>query len=280
MARLNKGFARDGQVGLIVILILLLVVAGAAWYFFGPDGFSKNIGYSVSDGRVVFAVTDAAANMQGVEEVRITVKEVRAHSESSGWVTLTNQEKVYNLMELQTQGKLEVLADSNLSVGGYDQVRFDVTEVVVVDQEGEHEAKLPSNELKFMTDFTVLSNTTATATFDFILSESLHTTGNGKYIFAPVVQVETRNNAEAEVMSDGRLIVRGGAVADRTKSGMDAEGNFGVGLKIPANVNLTIGLGDKINVGSVISAGVRISDNNSAGSGGNMGLGLGSGSGY
>ena len=141
--------------------------------------------------------------------------------------------------QLKTQGKLEAAADTEIAVGTYDQFRMEISKVVIVDTGGEHEAKLPSNELKVNADLEVNENSTATATFDFIADESLHVTGNGLYILAPVVQVETREDAEVEINSDNSVEISGGNVKTNTKIGMDADGNVGVGVKIPADVNVT-----------------------------------------
>jgi len=195
------------------------------------------------EGRVVFAITDAAAEMGTVTSIMVAVDSVRVHSATEGWITVSSEPKVYDLLKLKAESSSELLADVNLEEGTYQQVRLDISSVIVVDDKGEHEAKLPSGELKIIGDLEVKANSTSTATFDFIADESLHLTGNGEYILAPVVQLETKTDAEVEVKANQKVEVKAGNVKTKIKVGMDAEGKVGVGLGIPAQAKLSIGQG-------------------------------------
>lgn len=194
-------------------------------------------------GRAVFTITDAAADMGAVTSVMVTVDSVRIHSKTEGWVTLSSEPQTFDLLKLKAEGSHELLADVQLAEGSYQQLRLDISNVVVVDDEGEHEAKLPSGELKITGGFEVKANSTSTAAFDFAADESLHVTGQGEYILAPVVQLETREDAEVEVKAGKKVEIKAGKVKTKLKVGMDAEGNVGVGLGIPAKANVSIGQG-------------------------------------
>lgn len=162
------------------------------------------------------------------------------------------------MLKLKAEGRQELLADAELKEGTYDQIRLDISNVVVTDANGDQEAKLPSGELKIQGNLVVDANSTATATFDFIADESLHMTGNGKYIMAPVVHVETREGADVEIKSDSKVEIKSGKIKTNVKVGMDVDGNVGVGLKIPAGLNLTIGTEGVIKVGGKSSGKVGI----------------------
>jgi len=244
------------------IVVVLLVIGFGAMYFYKNS--PSIAGYD--NGRVVFAITDAAANMGSVSKVEITVDKIEAHSQTEGWITVSSTSKKYDLLELKADNKQVILADAQLNEGSYDQVRLDVSSVVVTDTDGTHEAKLPSGELKIVGGFNVSSNTTATVKFDFIADESLHITGNGQYIFAPVVQVESRNDADVNVKSNNEVEISGGRVVTNVKVGTDIDGNVGVGLHIPSNVNITIGSDNVIKIGSG-------SSNANANSGSGIGIG-------
>lgn len=218
---------------------------------------------SDASGRVVFTITDAAADMGTVTQINVEIQEIRVHSEASGWETVSTQSQTYDLLELKASGEQALLADISLEEGTYDQVRLDIGSVVVVDDSGSHDAKLPSNELKLQGDFEVEENGTSTATFDFIADESLHVTGTGEYILAPVVKVETRSNAQVDISSNARVQILGGVVKTNNQQGMDVDGNVGVNVKIPASANLDVGLGNKVMLG------------NSANASANGGLGIG-----
>ncbi len=204
-------------------------------------------------GRAVFTITDAAANMSAVTSVKVTVDSVKVHSSTEGWVTVSSQPKTYDLLKLKTEGSQELLADVQLKEGTYQQVRLDVSKVVVTDASGEHEAKLPSGELKIVGELVVKANSTSTATFDFIADESLHITGKGEYILAPVVKLETQEDAEVEVDAESKVKINKGRVKTSVKVGMDAEGNVGIGLEIKRGLNLSIE-GTKIKLGPLVSA--------------------------
>lgn len=187
---------------------------------------------STQDGRAVFAITDAAADMKTVTSVKVTVDSVKIHSETDGWIDVTNTKQEYDLLKLKAEDKQALLADAQLKEGNYNQLRLDISKVIVTDSTGDHEAKLPSGELKINGELTVKANTTSTATFDFILDESLHMTGNGKYILAPVIQLETREDAEVNVNDDNKVEIKSGKVKTNVKVGMDVKGDVGIGLGI------------------------------------------------
>jgi len=203
-------------------------------------------------GRAVFTITDAAANMGAVTSVKVTVDSVQVHSSTEGWVTVSGATQTFDLLQLRAQGTQALLADVNLKAGTYEQVRLDVSKVIVTDATGDHEAKLPSGDLKIIGDLTVSANSTSTATFDFIANESLHVTGNGEYILAPVVNLETKENADVDASSKSDVKIKSGRTKTKVKVGMDENGEVGEGLKIGLNTNLTIEAG-RIKIGAIVS---------------------------
>ena len=252
---------------LSVIVLAFLVAACQSSLNTGVNlnlGGGNNTPSSSGEGRGVFAIKDAAANMESVTSVKMTVDSVKVHSATEGWTTVSSTPKTYDLMQLRAEGKQELLADANLKAGTYDQMRLDVSNVVVTDESGKHEAKLPSGELKIVGNMVVDANSTSTATFDFVADESLHVTGNGKYIMAPVMQVETRENADTEVTSDNDVKIKGGHVNTNIKVGMDINGNVGVGLRIPSNANLTLDTSGIVKVGGKSSGSLGVGAGGSA----------------
>ncbi|MDO8510918.1 MAG: DUF4382 domain-containing protein [Nanoarchaeota archaeon] len=223
---------------IVGVLALFLLAAGCV-----PPKQMEEPAAGEQEGRVVFTITDAAANMSAVTSIMVTVDSVSVHSATEGWVTVSSEPQTFDLLKLKAEGSQELLADVQLKEGTYQQLRLDISKVVVVDDKGEHEAKLPSGELKIVGDLEVKANSTSTAMFDFIADESLHMTGNGEYILAPVVQLETKTDAQVEVKADQKVEVEGGNVKTKVKVGMDADGNVGVGLGIPAKANVSIAQG-------------------------------------
>lgn len=222
-----------GQKILVPLLLLAIIVFVAGCTSSGT-----------ATGTVVFTATDAAADMGTVSSLQVTIDEIQVHSASKGWVTVSSTPRTVDLLQLKAESKNELLASAKLAADAYTQMRFEVSKVMVTDAEGTFEAKLPSNEIKFVGNLVVQTNKTATATFDFLADESLHVTGgssgNVKYVMAPVIQVTTRSSADVRIESNNRVEISGGAVNTNEKIGMDVNGNVGIGLKIPADAILKI----------------------------------------
>lgn len=242
-----------------IILALLLVsvfLLGCQQIGSSDKDSDENMNSDSGDkGKVVFIITDAAADMGSVSEVKVTVDSVQVHSQTEGWVTVSSSSKTYDLLEMKAEGTQKLIAEAELNEGTYNEMRLHISKVVVVDEEGSHEAKLPSNDLKMKGNLVVEAESTSTAKFDFIADESLHLTGNGQYIMAPVIQLETRSDADVEIKSNNDVEVRGGSVKTNSRIGMDISGNVGVGLKIPSNAKISIGSGNKISITDGISVG-------------------------
>ncbi|MEK6871900.1 MAG: DUF4382 domain-containing protein, partial [Nanoarchaeota archaeon] len=240
---------KKSQAGFIMLVFLVVIIGAAGYYYYFLNNGNNPFG-SQNNGRVVFAITDAATNMQSVSQVLVTVESIQTHSTIDGWVNVSSSAKTFDLLVLKSQNKLELIADSNVKPGNYDQVRMQISKVIVVDSSGEHEAKLPSNRLKINTELEIKEDATATAVFDFIADESLHVTGNGKYILAPVIQVETRSDADVNLENNNAVVIKGGNVKSNKKVGMDASGNVDVNLNIPADADIDIDTEGKIKVKS------------------------------
>ncbi len=230
--------------------MVLFGVLFASLLLFGcvaSSGTASNSGNS-GDGRVVFAAKDAAANMGTITSVRTTIDSVQVHSEARGWVTVSSTPKTIDLMALRASGDAELLADAKLANGTYTQMNIHISRVVVTDAQGEHEAKLPSNTVKIVGNLVVKSNSTSTALFDFVADESLHLTGQGTYILAPVIKAETRTDANVQVTSNNKVLVSSGNIVMNAKVGMDINGNVGAGRSIPADVNLSVSSNGQVSI--------------------------------
>ena len=221
------------SISIVLILALFLISSCISQVKETPPLIETN------EGRTVFAITDKAANLNNITSVKITIDSIEVHSSEQGWVNVLNEQKTYDLLQLRNENSQVLLADVVLQEGNYQQIRLNISKVMVTDAEGEKEAKLPSGNLKLVGLIEVKPNTTSTVLFDFILDESLHVTGNGKYILAPVIQLETKTDAKVEI-KQGKVEIKGGSVKEKKKLGMDAQGNVDINLKIPGDVEISI----------------------------------------
>ncbi len=77
--------------------------------------------------------------------------------------------------------------------GWYTQLRLDIKSVDIVVGVGEeavhHDAKVPSGKIKLVGPFEVIENGVTEITLDFNGEKSVLVTGNGEYIFKPVIKL-------------------------------------------------------------------------------------------
>src|SRR3990167_3944611 len=204
------------------VLIVLAVVVLVLFLVFG--------GGDTKQGKVVFAVTDDTAELKDISAINITINEISVHSEAKGWVVVSNATKEFDLLQLKSSGALELAAESNLAAGTYDQVRLNISKVVIIKAGQSIEAKLPSNKLTLNGNLVVNADTTSTITFDFLADKSLHMTGNGKFILTPVVRLETKSCAD--VSFEGKKVkIKGGKIEHENTHGMDENGKIKVGIR-------------------------------------------------
>ncbi len=213
-------------------------------------------------GSVVVVVKDKAINMSAVSSINITIDSVMAQAADGSWATISSTPHTYDLLALNSGGKAIVLADTQLNKGTYNKIKMEVSSVIVTDAQGSHQAKLPSGDLMIEGPLVVNGNTTSAVTFDFLASESLHVTGKGEYIMAPVINAETRENATVNVNENNEANVQNGMVDSRSKEGMDEKGDFGIGIEIPKDAEISIDEGGMIRIG--ILANGNSQSNNSA----------------
>ena len=191
-------------------------------------------------GRAVMTVGDPGINLSVISSVMLTVDSVSVHSAAGGWMTVSSTPMTYDLLQLKAQQMDALLADVQLKPGTYEQLRLNISKVVVTDANGTHDAKLPSGDLKIVGKLIVDANATSTAMFDFDAGQSLMMTGNGEYILAPVVHLVTMENTNVTVGSDHSVKTKGGKVRTDIKVGMDEHGNVGVGVRVTAGKNISI----------------------------------------
>ncbi|MFA5763895.1 MAG: DUF4382 domain-containing protein [archaeon] len=237
--------------------VALLLIATALFLF----GCTAQSSTGNGDGNFVVTLTDAAANMGSVSQINVTVDSVRVHSETQGWITLSSNQQTYDLLQLKAEGSQVVIAQTSVDSGNYNQIELNISNVMVVDDKGTHSAKLPSGSIRINTSASVDANATTAAKFDIIADESLHTTGNGEYILAPVVKFETRTNANIQINSENKATISGGVVRGQVKVGMDENGNVGIGIGIPTNVDIDISGNGQVIIGGL---GIGISGNSNS----------------
>ena len=208
----------------------------------------------VHTGMVVFVISDKALDMENVSSINMTIDELSVHKKGGNWTTVSNGAKTYDLLELKNQGIQELITQSKLGVGFYNEIRLHISAVSATVDGEEKEAKIPSNVLKINGTLEVKEDTTSTVTFDFIADQSLLITGEGTVIMAPVVRLETMTDAVVDIKEEkGKKTVeiKKGKFRENKTVGMDENGTVGVGLRIKKDANLALE-NDTIKIGPLV----------------------------
>ena len=95
-------------------------------------------------------VTDQPAD--AVTSILMTVKNIEVHvsgdSEAAGWRTVISEPRQFDLVKLR--GVEEILGEGALEPGRYQQIRLEVTEVVLTIRGNERMARIPSKRLRLV----------------------------------------------------------------------------------------------------------------------------------
>lgn len=207
--------------------------------------------------------------LSGYDAVNIDILFMKAKIDSD-WVDFPVENPgVYNLQEFINGNSLLMIGDTSLSPGVITELRLILGEdnTVVVDGES-FELKTPSGQTsgyKIKMDPQPLeSGGIYSLVIDFDVSESVHQTGNGKYMLKPVVRgyLETAIGGISGVVEppDGAYYVEATNVTDTAGTLIDQlTGEFLIGTVIPGTYDVTFyanpAFSDSTISGIVVSAG-------------------------
>lgn len=239
---------------IVIVGALVVAILGVALFYFGSN---KNItsAPAAGEGKVVFGISDAAMDIEGVSSIMMTVDSVEVQSGTQGWIVVSSSSKQYDLLRLKQSGAVAFLADINLAAGTYDQVRLTISKVLVNASGTIQEARLPSGTLKISGRIVVEEGETSTAVLDFKADKSLHMTGNGKFIMAPVINFKTQRRASVGKNFDETLKINGGENEDDVNVGMDVKGEIKNNFELDSNAKIEIDGDDVIHITGVDFAG-------------------------
>lgn len=150
-------------------------------------------------GVLVLKITDKPGDLN-ITKAIINISQVKVHlstgawnesendtNATAGWIMVVNQSQTFDLIALQNV--TDLLGSVNLSAGWYTQIRLYIESVVLTIDGIEYDCEIPSNTVKLIRPFNISTNLTTTLILDFDVQESVHDTGNGKYMFKPTIKV-------------------------------------------------------------------------------------------
>ena len=183
---------------------------GETIYFLGnaSDGLEPyNWSWDFGDGNTSFLQnSEHNYSAQGVYTVNLTVTDdtnataweqttafinQEIDNKESGWFTIVNESQTFDLLALQNVTAL--LGEKNLTAGKYTQIRLTVESgVIIINASGnieEHTLQVPSNKIKLIHPFIISENVTTVLILDFFVDQSIHQTGNGKFMLKPTIKI-------------------------------------------------------------------------------------------
>jgi hypothetical protein len=163
----------------------------------GNISYEQNATHNYSlNGEYTVNLTVTDDNGSGLVDWYITtafIGEIEDDNDSlqAEWVTIVNESQEFDLIQLQNV--TDILGEKELSVGKYTQIRLTVEQAkITINNSGEievHDMKIPSKTVKLVKAFWINENETTELTLDFDVMESVHQTGNNKFMMRPTIKI-------------------------------------------------------------------------------------------
>jgi hypothetical protein len=155
-------------------------------------------------GNLRLYLTDAPADL---DEVWVEVSKVEVSmgtEEDEAWVTITEDPLIVDLLTLQ-DSVTTVLGDAALEPGAYQQLRFVLADAWAVEAGETRPLTIPSGTqtgIKINLDVEIEADAVYAVVLDFDARESIHETGNGMLMMAPVIKVAYVGVVEGEEVEE------------------------------------------------------------------------------
>lgn len=242
---------------IIAWVVGIIVVLGIGYFVINmPEQKQEKSG---AQGSVVVSFTDATADIQNVNEVSLGVKKVEIYSQSKGWVTVSSDQKQYQLLDLHAKGQAKVYTKANVAADTYSRARVTLSDVKVnTKTSGEKVASIPSKTITITGMVKVKADATSSLKFDVFADKSLHATAKGDYVFAPVVNMESRSDATVNTSADDTVVSSGGTVDANTNVGMDLDGSIKTDFQLDANIKLDVNASGNIGIINATDGSIKI----------------------
>lgn len=221
------------------ILIGVLIVAVAA---IGIAYYERNRDEEPDQKAVLYVgITDAATDINGISDIELQVKKVEVYDPEGGWETVSGNSKTYNLLTLRNNQDVKLYAKEELEAKRYSAVRVTVADPVVKDTAGKNtDASLPSDQI-IIDSVVDLSDTEDNyIVVDFLADKSLHTTTDGKYVFAPSIAFSSYSGGEVTVDDNESVKSTGASLQSTLMVGQDLNGQSRTDFELNTDAGLTV----------------------------------------
>ena len=133
-------------------------------------------------------VKSAVVYLSNIEVHKVSGNATESDNESGTWIPVIGAPASFDLMDVI--GVEQILGSANLTAGSFTQIRMDVTKVTGETTDNvSYTAEVPSDKLRIVGAFNVGGGNKTILTLDFDGEKSLVRTGEGKFLFKPVVKL-------------------------------------------------------------------------------------------
>lgn len=210
-------------------------------------------------GKLYLGIKDKAIGISEIKSIKLSISAIHLVNQKEEIIEIPAENEEFDLIDLKNSGITELLASEEIPTGTYKELRLFVREVSVNKGGEENKAKLPSNALKLKGDIIIEKDKTTTTITDFLADKSLHVTGQGRIIFAPVIKYEVQTDTTAQI--NGKQLLTGTGIPRISKLvGMNTNGDIEDNGAIDPNAPLNWD-GNKLSIGEIAIEQKRLTGN-------------------
>ena len=146
-----------------------------------------NTGVNLPQGSGVLDIFVTDPPPPKMDKILVSIKSVEVHRPGGDWITVAEEPGSFDLKAIEEVQ--QYLASQIIDAGEYTQIRLEINSVNITVGENEYRATVPSGKIKLVGNFDILEGNSTEITLDFNGEKSVTVTGNGKYIFKPVIKL-------------------------------------------------------------------------------------------
>ena len=174
------------------IIFVLLIALGAM--LVSCAGGSDNNNSAIHTGTYLqIRMHDFPIQDKDVQRIIVEIKKIEVHNRESGWMTVSEIARKYDLLELQN-GVTAIILNSPMPVGTYTQIRLELSQDnEIIADNLPSPLKVPSGTksgIKLITPFDITEGKMVEVTLDFDAQKSVHYTKGDGFHLKPVIKVE------------------------------------------------------------------------------------------
>lgn len=160
--------------------------------------------------RLLLTITDDAVAITDIDSIFMSTTNIEARNANNQWISVTDQLRTYDLLKLKRESKMELMLDTIIPEGTYNQLRIKIESVVVIKNGLANTVRLPSNTVILPFSLPLRTGQTAALMLDIQADKSLHISADNQYIFAPVIHMDALGEIQIVQKSSSKVEFFGG----------------------------------------------------------------------